>query len=182
MEKNSANRGRLRGLAFSLVALLILVAAGEILFAGINRLLGWDPDLEPVFTLEKINFQEVEHPLFCPAGTEAGPIFRPCRSLEEMDIEALARRDPALVEEVRRFIEGEEWELRFHRLDLRNRLRHDEFARPKRPKTFRIFVFGGSAAFGLGYSRQGTFSEFMDRLLSGLQPGREAEVINCSLT
>ena len=181
MKESSTNRGRLRALAFSLAALLILVTAVELLFAGINRLLGWDPDLEPVFTLEKINFQEVEHPLFCPGNTEAGPIFRPCRMVEELEIEMLARRDPELVDEARRFIEEGEWDLRFHRLELRNRLRYDEFARPKGPETFRIFVFGGSAAFGLGYSRQGTFSEFLERLLSWLQPGRDPEVINCSL-
>ncbi len=181
MKQGSTNRGRLRALAFSLAAVLILVAAVELLFAGINRLLGWDPDLEPVFTLEKINFQEVEHPLFCPDNTGSGPIFKPCRMVEELDIETLARRDPELVDEARRFIDEGEWDLRFHRIELRNRLRHDEFARPKGPKTFRIFVFGGSAAFGLGYSRQGTFSELLERLLSGLQPGHEPEVINCSL-
>ncbi|MDP8254565.1 MAG: GDSL-type esterase/lipase family protein [Candidatus Alcyoniella australis] len=52
------------------------------------------------------------------------------------------------------------------------------FPERKGPATFRVFVFGGSAAWGFGYYGGGSFPALLQRLLAQRYPQRDIEVIN----
>ena len=49
---------------------------------------------------------------------------------------------------------------------------------PKQENTYRVFVFGGSAAKGLGFPHNGSFAYWLDRMLRTSLPSRNIEVAN----
>ncbi len=51
-------------------------------------------------------------------------------------------------------------------------------AREKPANSLRVFVFGGSASAGLGYSPNGTFARELERMLAAAYPERAVEVVN----
>ncbi len=50
--------------------------------------------------------------------------------------------------------------------------------RPKPRGTFRVFVFGGSAAWGMGFPHNGAFADWFARMLELSHPERTIEVVN----
>lgn len=61
------------------------------------------------------------------------------------------------------------------------RLGFQQFSAKKDANTFRVFVFGGSATNGLGYSKNLTFSNFLREYLQNIYPGQNFEVLNCGI-
>ena len=54
----------------------------------------------------------------------------------------------------------------------------DSFAWPKPKDTFRVYVFGGSAAMGMGFIYNGAFSRWLERMLQEACPGVNVETAN----
>lgn len=68
---------------------------------------------------------------------------------------------------------------RFRTVDPR--LPPQTILREKPPEDFRVFVFGGSATAGLGYSPNVTFARHLERMLGDAYPHRPIEVVNLGI-
>lgn len=58
--------------------------------------------------------------------------------------------------------------------------RLSSLAYPKPGMTYRVYIFGGSAALGLGFPYNGAFGRWLERMLTKACPGWNIEVINLS--
>jgi tetratricopeptide (TPR) repeat protein len=67
----------------------------------------------------------------------------------------------------------------YHTVDPR--LPYQAILREKPKKAFRIFILGGSAAAGLGYSPNASFSRHLERMLRTAYPNRKIEVVNLGI-
>lgn len=61
------------------------------------------------------------------------------------------------------------------------RLPYQAIARDKPARSLRVFVFGGSATAGLGYSPNASFSRQLERMLRAAYPTREVELVNLGI-
>jgi lysophospholipase L1-like esterase len=61
------------------------------------------------------------------------------------------------------------------------RLAYDAFLDRKEPQSIRVFVFGGSAAAGLGFSPNASFAGFLERMLRDAHPDATVEVVNLGM-
>jgi tetratricopeptide (TPR) repeat protein len=59
---------------------------------------------------------------------------------------------------------------------------NDFFRIEKNPEAFRIFVFGGSSAYGYPYGHNSSLSKFLLQRLQAIFPEREFEVVNLAMT
>jgi len=69
----------------------------------------------------------------------------------------------------------------FPSLKVQPETSYDILLKKKPENGFRVFVLGGSSAFGYPYGRNGAFSSFLKDRLQDYLPGREVEVINLAM-